>query len=168
MIEKMHEMYKYDKVTIDILKAVQVWVDEITGNLNDIEQQRLLDYTSWYLIQFENELGIKSDNNLDKRHINVRNKLLTRGKVWVDGVADMCSSCFDSFTITYKADEYCLYIISDEGPNDELKDDIRAYVPAHIYIVHVDFLRVWQEAEIFTWGNVEKIFWSDLREKMEI
>lgn len=155
-------MYKNDIVTIDILQAVQLEIDKLYDNLLDIEIQRLLNFATWYKEVFADEL------DCDRNITEIKQKLNTRGKVWIEGVTDICKSEQPLVQVVYKADEYSVYIITENELSDNLKTVIREYVPAHILIEYLPYLRIWQKAEPFTWEYTEKNTWNELREKMEI
>ena len=87
LIDKMHEMYLGDRVTIDITKTLDIILQEQEKNLTDIEKQKLLNYATWFLENIEKDLGIAEKEITEKSRRNtVRQRLLTRSKVTLKGI----------------------------------------------------------------------------------
>lgn len=170
MINKVHQMYKNDRVTRDILEAVSKYITELAENINEIARQRLLNYSTWYLDVIEGELGItEKEDTFEKRCDTVRMKLLTRGKVCVEGVMAICDNYVSYSKIIYSAGRYTLdVILSNEVTEDnrkKLERELRAYIPAHILINYYDYGRTHQELGVFTHQKLEEFTHSELREK---
>ena len=60
LIDKMHEMYLGDRVTIDITKTLDIILQEQEKNLTDIEKQKLLNYATWFLENIEKDSETKA------------------------------------------------------------------------------------------------------------
>lgn len=170
LINKVHEMYKDDRVAIDILEACEKILDELGGNVTDIERQRLLNFSTWYLEQIENELAItEKESTFEKRCDTVRVKLLTRGKVSIDNVLEMCRNYASFAKVIYNAKAFTINItLSKDITADnlsKLKKEVRAYVPAHILINYADYARTHGELKAFTHEQLSKYTHEEIREK---
>ena len=170
MINKMHEMYINDKVTIDILAAVGKYLNKLAENIDEIARQRLLNYCTWYLDIIEAELGItEKDSEFTKRCDTVRIKLMTRGKVCVEKVKNMCDNYVSYSKVIYSAEERMIYITLSnditDGDRASLEKEIRAYVPAHILIVYSEYGRTHQELGAYTHEALGEFTHQELREK---
>lgn len=170
LIDKVHEMYKDDKVTIDILGACEKILDELGANVTDIERQRLLNFSTWYLDQIENELGItEKESTFEKRCDTVRVKLLTRGRVSIDNVLEMCKNYAVNAKVAYNAKEFTINITLSKditaGNLNKLKNEVRAYVPAHILINYAEYARTHGELKAFTHQELSKYTHEEIREK---
>lgn len=170
LTDKVHEMYKNDRVTIDILDACGKLLTEIDNNVTDIERQRLLNFSTWYLEQIENELGItEKESTFEKRCDTVRVKLLTRGKVSIENVLAMCKNYASYAKVSYNAKAFTIDItISKDITVDDLnklKNEVRAYVPAHILINYAAYARTHGELRAFTHGELSKYTHEEIREK---
>ncbi len=170
MINKMHEMYTNDKVTIDILAAVGKYLDKITENIDEIARQRLLNYCTWYLDIIEAELGItEKDSEFTKRCDTVRIKLMTRGKVCVEKVKNMCDNYVSYSKVVYSAEERMIYITLSnditDGDRARLEGELRDYLPAHILIVYKKYGRTHEELGDYTHEELGAFTHRELREK---
>lgn len=170
LIDKVHEMYKNDRVTIDILNVCQRFLDEIGENIADIERQRLLNFSTWYLEVIENELDIREkESTFEKRCDAVRVKLLTRGRVSVENVTEMCRNYADYAKVVYNAEAFTINITLSSDITEEelnrLKKEVRAYVPAHILVVYGEYARTHGELKAFTHQKLGEYTHGELREK---
>lgn len=170
MINKVHQMYKNDRVTRDILEATGKYITELAENINEIARQRLLNYTTWYLEVIEAELGIADkDSDFTNRCDTVRMKLMTRGKVCVEKVKNMCDNYASYSKVIYNAEERTIYITLSndiaEGDRLRLEKEVRAYVPAHILIIYSEYGRTHQELGTYTHQELGAFTHQELREK---
>lgn len=170
LIDKVHEMYKNDKVTKDILGACEKLLTELENSITDIERQRLLNFTTWYLEQIENELAItEKESTFEKRCDAVRVKLLTRGRVSIDNVIEMCRNYADYAKVVYNAKAFTINITLSKDITasnlNKLKNEVRAYVPAHILIEYADYARTHGELKAFTHQKLSEYTHGEIRDK---
>lgn len=173
LIDLVHTMYKRDLVTIDIFNAVEEAFKNLEANITDIEKQGLLNFATWYLDIIENELGIvEKALTLDERREEVRLRLLTRGKVCVSNALKICKNYANYAAVVYNADKYTMDVTLSaditNGNYAKLKEQLRAYVPAHIRLDYGFYARKHSELKKFTHGGLKKFTHKELREKVEL
>ena len=56
MLKLMNKLYHKDQVTIDVVNALKVKMEQAEGNINDLYKQIFLNYATWYLGFKENEM----------------------------------------------------------------------------------------------------------------
>lgn len=170
LIEKIHDMYKNDKVTLDIFTAIEKMMNELESDIAELERQRLLDFASWYIECIESELGINEKaDTLEKRCNEVRRKLLTRGKVSLSCVEELIKD-YSYHKVVYNATKYELVISLalseiDKVELDKLQKELRAYLPAHILISYKDRGRTHDELSAYTHQELSKFTHQELNEK---
>lgn len=153
LIDKISEMYKNDKVSLDIFNSIENILTELADCVNNIERQRLLNYSTWYLENIEAELGITEAAEFEERCKIVKLKLLTRGKVSVQGAEEICKGFVTYVKTVYSAEKFTLNITLGKINNvdfDKLKREIRNYIPAHIFVTYATYQRSHQELSTYT------------------
>ena len=172
LIKKMHEMYAEDTVTLDMLAAAEAELEDLENDLRDIEQNRLLNFTTFFLDVIEAELGItEKAATFTQRCDEVRGRLLSRGSVSVDGARRICAVYLDDFEVYYYPDSFKFLIVTQNNSareNAALKNVLRGYLPAHIYIDYAAKIRTHGELEDFTHEYLEDFTHDELREKWEL
>lgn len=169
LIDKMHEMYLCDRVTIDITKTLDIILQEQEKNLTDIEKQNLLNYATWFLENIEKDLGIAEKEITEKSRRNtVRQRLLTRSKVTLKGIKQICSDYLNNYNVEYMPKKYIVHIIYGEITEEKLRKlqkMLRAYIPAHILITYSNYARTHKELSSFTHTKLSSFTHQELREK---
>ena len=166
---KMHEMYKDDIVTKDITGIIEKILQVQEKRVTELDQQRLLGYATWFLDNIEKELGITDkEDTIKKRRNVVRQKLLTRGKVNLAGVEQICSNYLSYYKINYEPKKYILHIVVGNITDEKLiklQQALRAYVPAHILLDYSNYARTHRELQAYTHEQLHNYRHIDLREK---
>lgn len=166
---KMHEMYKDDIVTKDITGIIEKILQGQEKRVTELDQQRLLGYATWFLDNIEKELGITDkEDTIKKRRNVVRQKLLTRGKVNIVGVEQICSNYLSYYKINYEPKKYILHIVVGNIAEEKLiklQQALRAYVPAHILLDYSNYARTHRELQAYTHEQLHNYRHIELREK---
>lgn len=167
LIYKLHEMYHKDKVTIDLLNAIEMALSEIKTDVDDVERQRLLNYATWFVDYIENDLGILPQGDYQKRREAVKVKLFTNSKVSIAGAKAILEKFTDGrIDIIYDARGRILTVITEFTMPDVAVRELRRYIPAHILIKYVDYIRTHSELNnIFTHNMLKSFTYNELREK---
>lgn len=172
LINKLHEMYRNDRVSSDILNVIEKYLQRINSCVSDIERQRLLNFTTWFLDRIESEFGIAVvDDDYLKRCEAVKIKLFTQNKVSLQGVEVICKKYAERADIYYYATEYRLnVVIGGITENNLLKmqNELRQYVPAHILLDYNDYIRTHEEMEDFTHEYLENYNHEEIISKSQI
>jgi hypothetical protein len=166
-------MYQKDRVTIDIFDSVEKMFTKLEDDLADIEKQRLLNYATWYLELIEGELGItEKAETLEERREDVRLHLLTRGKVCIENVTKICKKYAEYADVKYSAETYKMQVVLNgdipEADLAKLKDQLRAYVPAHILIGYSVYARTHGEMQEYTHEYLHNYTHGEITEKAEL
>ena len=169
LIDKMHEMYKNDVVTEDVMAALEAAVKKAGEQGRDIDKNRLLEFADFYLYQIEKELGLPSEGSFSERRAAVKVKLLTRGEVSLEGAGHICDEYIKWHRFTYSAEGRSLMV---EVGEDEAKEIIAGlmkvledYLPAHILIGYKYFIRMHKEVGEYTHGHLRKFTHAELRKR---
>lgn len=80
MLKLIHKIYRTDKVTVDIIKALTAKLTSSENKINDLYKQIFLNYATWYLDLKENEMAItKRSDNITERRNTIKTRLLGVG-----------------------------------------------------------------------------------------
>lgn len=175
LIDKVHRMYRKDRVTNDIFAAIEKYCGNTERDINDIEKQGLLNFATWYLDVIEGELGITDkEPTLEGRRGEVKVKLFQRSKVSMENVVLMCRNYTNYVKAYYDADKYTITIETEKSiakrSLQKMQEQLREYVPAHILLKYTYFGRTHGQMNEsgFTHEYLHSFTHEQIREKAEM
>ncbi len=166
MLKLIHKMYRTDKVTVDIVNALQAKISEVEDKINDLYKQIFLDSATWYLELKEGEMSIsKKLDDIDKRREYVKTRLLGTGtatKEMVESVANAVSGV----NVEIIFDDMKVIINFLHCDNNKylgiVKRAVENVIPYHLDAVlqyeHVN----WGEVKNVTWGTLKGYTWGSV------
>ena len=163
----MHNLYKKDKVTIDISNAVYNLESKVMNGIKDIVNQNILNTATWFLSQKEKELGIANDtDDINIRRIRVLSKNLSNGKSSVDIIKEIVSGFGINADIS--VNNLVLTIELKNAESNTLinyaKKEIDEIAPAHLLINYVNYTRTHDELKRFTHDELKQYTHNELKE----
>ncbi len=169
LIDKMHDMYKNDPVSIYITGILESAAENIEKGERELDKNRLLGFADFYLGIFEKELGLVGEGSDSDRRTAVKVKLLTRGEVSLEGAAKICEEYIKWHRFTYSAKDRELIIEFGEDENTEvingLFSTLEEYLPAHILLSGKYFIRTHGEAADYTHGYMRSYTHAEIRKR---
>lgn len=82
LLKLLHKIYRKDKLTLELTKAISVQLYKVEQNIQEIAKQQYLDSASWGLDIFEKELNIKGKSKpVEQRQSVIQAKWRGAGKL---------------------------------------------------------------------------------------
>ncbi|MCI9355083.1 MAG: DUF2313 domain-containing protein [Firmicutes bacterium] len=82
LLKLLHKIYRKDKLTLELTKAISVQLYKVKQNIQEIAKQQYLDSASWGLDIFEKELNIKGKSKpVEQRQAVIQAKWRGAGKL---------------------------------------------------------------------------------------
>ena len=156
----------------DTLNAEDFLLEQLRGQIEDLERQVNITESTTLLSRHEKILGLPSDSEatlLDRRS-RVVAKLLGQGTVTPKLVQYVSASFTNgAVDVTEYPEQYKLEIkfVGTVGipPNmDDLTQTLRDILPAHLEWAYVFVFNTWATAGALTWGQAKAFTWKQLRE----
>lgn len=164
MIKLINNIYKKDKVTIDLTNVLNAKLNEIESKIDDIYSQIFLDYSTWYLGLKEKEMSInKRLDDIDKRRQYVKTRLMGTGvatKEMLENVANSvtgvnCQILFKDMTVIID-----FLWVKENKYLGLVKRAVQNMMPYHLDL-DISYNHVtWGEVNAVTWGTLSKYTWD--------
>lgn len=141
----MHEMYLNDQVTIDITDSIEGIIEALSGDIDEIYRERLLNFAEYYLGVMEKELGIGDlSGSLEDRRNRVRAALLSRGAVNLQGAIQIGEALLgwadgEYYPLKFLYVPYAEKTSVTESDIEGYLTALREYLPAHILIGDLEY-----------------------------
>lgn len=157
----------------DTLNAEDFLLEQLRGQIEDLERQVNITESTTLLSRHEKILGLPSDSEatlLDRRS-RVVAKLLGQGTVTPKLVQYVSASFTNgAVDVTEYPEQYKLEIkfVGTVGipPNmDDLTQTLRDILPAHLEWTYVYTFNTWSAAGALTWGQASTRTWQEMRER---
>lgn len=157
----------------DTLNAEDFLLEQLRGQIEDLERQVNITESTTLLSRHEKILGLPSDSEatlLDRRS-RVVAKLLGQGTVTPKLVQYVSASFTNgAVDVTEYPEQYKLEIkfVGTVGipPNmDDLTQTLRDILPAHLEWTYVYIFNTWSAAGALTWGQASTRTWQEMRER---
>ncbi len=164
MIKLINNIYKKDKVTIDLTNVLNAKLNEIESKIDDIYSQIFLDYSTWYLGLKEKEMSInKRLDDIDKRRQYVKTRLMGTGvatKEMLENVSNSvtgvnCQILFKDMTVIID-----FLWVKENKYLGLVKRAVQNMMPYHLDL-DISYNHVtWGEVNAVTWGTLNQYTWD--------
>lgn len=174
LINKLHKMYYKDKVTLDVFIAIEKILHKIEDDVGELEDQRLLSSATFYIELLEKELGLQSIGTLQERRNNIYARLLSEEKASLEGMRRICQVYTDEYIVDYDYDKATVTLTLSKAVIDKvgqkIYNELRAYIPAHIYIGVKMYQRTHGEIKRmgYTYGFLKRFTHEEIRDKFRL
>lgn len=154
-----------------ILEAWQQGVDRAGAAVNDALAQMDVNTATWGLDLWEEALGIpvEAEKELAYRRTRVVAKLRGVGTTTAETIRNVAASfSYGEVEVAELPSEYRVTVrfvgMLGLPPNlDDLKAAIGEVIPAHLEIVYITDLKVWNDVKDKTWGEMSTLTWEQMR-----
>ena len=170
LLNLIHKMYRKDKVTIDLINAINTKLRVIEEKINDLYKQIFLDYSTWYLELKGKEMSIeKKLDDLDKRRAYVRTRLLgvgTATKELLESTANTVPGV--KVEIDFRDMMVILRFLKVENNKflGIVKRSLETMIPYHLdMMLEYDHIN-WGEIKDVTWGAVKNYTWESVSQSV--
>jgi len=171
MLKLIHKIYRKDKVTLDLIKALAVKLISSENKINDLYKQIFLNYADWYLELKEKEMSItKKAADITERRNYVKTRLLGVGTA----AKEMLESTINSVSgvtavISFK--DMTVHMDFKFAENNRLitfsKNTLAEIIPYHLdFDISYKHIK-WEEPKRVTWGKVKAYTWGEIKESVE-
>ena len=138
MLNLIHKIYRKDKVTVDLIKALDKKLLSAEYKINDLYKQIFLDYSDWYLELKEKEMSVvKKLNSLNQRRNYVKTRLLGTGTATKEMLESTVNSV-NGVTVDIGFKDMCVIVNFIEAENNKLitfsKNTLAEIIPYHLDI----------------------------------
>jgi hypothetical protein len=170
VLKLINRLYRKDKVTIDLINAIETKLSAIKEKIDDIYKQMFLDYATWYIEIKENEMGLnKKLDDLSKRRAYVKTRLLGTGtatKKLLENTANTVPGV--EVEINFKGMTVEINFLKCENNKylGIVKRAIENMMPYHLDLALKYEHVTWGELKGTTWGNVKKYTWGSVSESV--
>lgn len=170
MLKFINNLYKKDRVTLDLVEAINKKLALVEKSINDLYKQIFLNSATWYLAQKEKEMDIaKPPDDIDKRRAYVRARLLGTGtatKEMLEGVANSVPGV--KAEIIFKDMNITINFLHVENNKymGVCKKAVGEMMPYHLGL-NVQYSHInWSELKDCTWGAVKNYTWGSVSESV--
>lgn len=170
MLKLIHKIYRKDKVTLDLIKALSIKLVSSENKINNLYKQIFLNSADWYLELKEKEMAIsKRLDDIDKRRAYVRTRLLGTGTATKELLENAANSvqgvtaeiAFENMTVIVRLlkVEYNKYL-------GVVKRSLETMIPYHLDMAleydHVN----WGEIKAVTWNSLLPYTWKSVSQSV--
>ena len=171
MLKLIHKIYRVDKVTIDIIKALTAKITSSENKINDLYKQIFLNYATWYLDLKENEMAItKLSDDISKRRNVIKMRLLGVGTA-TKAMLESTVNSIDGVITSIGFENMTVIVTFIYAENNKLitfaLDTLKEIMPYHLDLFFTYEHIKWQELKNVTWADVKKYTWKDITDSVE-
>jgi len=171
MIDLIHKIYRNDKVTLDLINALNKRLNFAEDKINDLYKQIFLDYADWYLGLKEKEMSaVNKLNDINQRRNYIKTRLLGTGTA----TKKMLESTINSVNgvtvdISFKNMSVLMNFIKAE--NNKLitfsKNTLAEIIPYHLDF-DISYKHIfWFEPSKVTWEKTNRYTWGEINSSVE-
>lgn len=171
MLKLMNKLYHKDQVTIDIINAIKIKMEQAEDSINDLYKQIFLNYATWYLGLKENEMGItkRSESYLQRRNA-IRTRLLgvgTATKELIEGTVNAIEGIKISVTLKDMSVVVNFLKVESNEARDLAKSTLAEIIPYHLDLMLVFEHIKWKEPKQITWAKMKTFTWGEITDSVE-
>ena len=158
------------KTFTSILNAQQIEINGVENTIQDIINQCFVDTATWSLGNWENFLGIVTNQGKDinYRRTVIKSKLRGQGTVTVNMIENIASSFSNGQVTVLEHPLIYSFEVQFTGtigvpPNLlDLQSAINTIKPAHLAVTYTYLYTQWGKVKTTTWATVETGAWGEL------
>ena len=171
MLNLINKLYRKDKLTNDIVKALTARLTNTESRINDLYKQIFLSCATWYVSLKEDEMAItKKGSDLEARRNLVKLRLIgvgTATKEMLESTVNTISGVrieigFKAMTVLVK------FLQADTNKYITLaRETLKQLIPYHLDLF-CDYKRAkWGEVKEFKWQKINTHTWGDICDSVE-